>query len=84
MDDFVRKPDLLSFHIASKIPVSESIRQELLEVDGTSYRLRREIKLLEGFDRIRCKICQVYTILFPNSLILHQINCILSNAKVSY
>ncbi|KAK4786926.1 hypothetical protein SAY86_010759 [Trapa natans] len=58
MDSFVRKPDLLSFHIASKIPVSESTRQELLEVDGTSYRLRHEIKLLEGFDRIQCKICQ--------------------------
>ncbi|XP_031405988.1 protein cereblon isoform X2 [Punica granatum] len=58
MDDFVKKPDLLSFHIASKIPVSESTRQELLEIDGTSYRLRREINLLECFDRIRCKNCQ--------------------------
>ncbi|KAF8407095.1 hypothetical protein HHK36_006220 [Tetracentron sinense] len=58
MDDLVKKPDLLSFHIASKIPVSESTRQELLEIDGISYRLRREIELLESFDRVRCKNCQ--------------------------
>ncbi|GLT85455.1 hypothetical protein SLE2022_036450 [Rubroshorea leprosula] len=58
MDAFVRKPDLLSFHIASKIPVSGSKRQELLEIDGISYRLRREIELLESCDRIRCRTCQ--------------------------
>lgn len=58
MDGFVKKPDLLSFYIASKIPVSESMRQELLEIDGISYRLRREIELLESFDRVRCKNCQ--------------------------
>ncbi|KAA8525237.1 hypothetical protein F0562_007092 [Nyssa sinensis] len=58
MDGFVNKPDLLSFYIGSKIPVSESTRQELLEIDGISYRLRREIELLESFDRVRCKNCQ--------------------------
>lgn len=58
MDGFVRKPDLLSFYIGSKIPVSESTRQELLEINGTTYRLRREIELLKGFDRVRCKNCQ--------------------------
>ncbi|KAK8547394.1 hypothetical protein V6N13_098104 [Hibiscus sabdariffa] len=58
MDGFVRKPDLLSFYIASKIPVSEPARQELLEIDGISCRLRREIELLERLDCIRCKICQ--------------------------
>ncbi|KAI3454101.1 hypothetical protein Pfo_010764 [Paulownia fortunei] len=58
MDSLVMKPDLLSFHIASKIPISESARQELLEIDGTTYRLRREIELLESFDKIRCKTCQ--------------------------
>lgn len=58
MDGFVRKPDILSFYIASKIPISESIRQQLLEINGVSYRLRREIELLEGFDRVRCKNCQ--------------------------
>ncbi|MCL7031670.1 hypothetical protein MKW94_021693 [Papaver nudicaule] len=58
MDDLVKTPDLLSFHIASKFPVSESTRQELLEIDGISYRLRREIELLGCFDRVRCKTCQ--------------------------
>lgn len=59
MDGFVMKPILLSFQIAGKIPVSDSTRQELLEIDSISYRLRREIELLESLDRIRCKICQV-------------------------
>lgn len=59
MDALVRKPGLLSFHVASKIPVSESTRQELLEIDGISYRLRREIELLENFDQIKCRSCQV-------------------------
>ncbi|KAG6739421.1 hypothetical protein POTOM_057017 [Populus tomentosa] len=59
MDGLVRKPDLLSFYIASKIPVSEETRQELLEIDGISYRLRREIDLLETFDLVRCKTCKV-------------------------
>lgn len=58
METFVRKPGLLSFQVASKIPVSESTRQELLEIDGISYRLRREIQLLENFDQIKCRSCQ--------------------------
>lgn len=58
MDILTRKPGLLSFQVASKIPVSESTRQELLEIDGISYRLRREIELLENFDRVKCKSCQ--------------------------
>ncbi|XP_024020743.1 uncharacterized protein LOC21389341 isoform X2 [Morus notabilis] len=58
MEALVKKPDLLSFYMASKIPVSESTRQELLEIDGISYRLRREIELLESVDRIRCRNCQ--------------------------
>nr|XP_043610587.1 protein cereblon [Erigeron canadensis] len=58
MDALVRKPGLLSFHVASKIPVSESTRQELLEIDGISYRLRREIELLQNFDKIKCRSCQ--------------------------
>ncbi|GFQ07011.1 protein cereblon [Phtheirospermum japonicum] len=58
MDSLVMKPDLLSFHVASKIPISESARQELLEIDGTTYRLRREIELLESFDKLHCKTCQ--------------------------
>lgn len=59
MDSYIAKPDLLSFHIASKMPVSESTRQELLEIDGISYRLRREIELLESFDCVRCRSCEV-------------------------
>ncbi|KAJ6745644.1 PROTEIN CEREBLON [Salix koriyanagi] len=58
MDGLVRKPDLLSFYIASKIPVSEETRQELLEIDGISYRLRWEIGLLESFDVVQCKTCK--------------------------
>ena len=69
MDRLVNKPDLLSFYIASKIPVSESTRQELLELDGISYRLRREIELLEKFDCVRCKNCQVRHGLFTIILI---------------
>ncbi|KAG9449106.1 hypothetical protein H6P81_009071 [Aristolochia fimbriata] len=57
LDVLTRKPDMLSFHIGSKMPISESTRQELLEIDGTSYRLRREIELLEHFDTVRCKSC---------------------------
>ncbi|KAL2340093.1 hypothetical protein Fmac_008033 [Flemingia macrophylla] len=58
MDSLIKKPDVLSFHIASKIPVSESTRQELLDIDGVAYRLRREIELLEKIELIRCKSCQ--------------------------
>ncbi|BAT78365.1 hypothetical protein LR48_Vigan04g206700 [Vigna angularis] len=58
MESLVKKPDVLSFHIASKIPVSESTRQELLDIDGIAYRLRREIELLESIDLIRCKSCE--------------------------
>ncbi|RWR78255.1 ATP-dependent protease La domain-containing protein [Cinnamomum micranthum f. kanehirae] len=58
LDSLIKKPDLLSFYIASKIPVSESTRQELLAIDGVSYRLRREIQLLERFDLIRCRRCR--------------------------
>lgn len=64
MDGLVKKPDLLSFSIASKIPVSESTRQELLEIDGISYRLRREIELLQTVNLIRCKTCQVIPLLW--------------------
>lgn len=58
MEGLVKKPDLLSFYIASKIPVSESTRQELLDIDGVSYRLRREIELLESVNLIRCRHCE--------------------------
>ncbi|EPS65031.1 hypothetical protein M569_09748, partial [Genlisea aurea] len=57
LDDFLMKPDVLSFNIASRLPLSESSRQELLEIDGTSYRLRREIELLDAFDKLKCRVC---------------------------
>ena len=59
MDDHIRKPDILSFHIGSKLPVSESVRQKLLEIDGISYRLQKEIQLLKAFNLIKCRNCQV-------------------------
>ncbi|CAD6229858.1 unnamed protein product [Miscanthus lutarioriparius] len=57
MDDHVRKPNYLSFCFGSKLPISESLRQELLEIDGISYRLQREIQLLKAFNIIRCRNC---------------------------
>ncbi|KAJ1285351.1 hypothetical protein BS78_03G272800 [Paspalum vaginatum] len=57
MEDLVRKPNHLSFCVGSKLPISESLRQELLEIDGISYRLRREIQLLKAFNTIRCRNC---------------------------
>ncbi|MCO5589420.1 hypothetical protein L7F22_043387 [Adiantum nelumboides] len=58
LNDLVQKPELLSYYIASKIPVQDATRQELLEIDGVVSRLRREIQLLESMDRIRCKTCK--------------------------
>ncbi|KAL6610520.1 hypothetical protein ACP70R_040489 [Stipagrostis hirtigluma subsp. patula] len=58
MDDHVRKPNILSFHIGSKLPVSESVRQKLLEIDGISYRLQKEIQILKAFNLIKCRNCQ--------------------------
>lgn len=69
MDALVKKPDVLSFSIACKIPVSESTRQELLDIDGISYRLRREIELLESIDLIQCKICQVIIFNNPRNIV---------------
>lgn len=63
MDDYVRKPDILSFLIGSKLPVSASVRQELLDIDGISYRLQREIQLLKAFNLVRCRNCLVNDLL---------------------
>ncbi|KAJ3704040.1 hypothetical protein LUZ61_007745 [Rhynchospora tenuis] len=57
LDELVRRPESLSFYIASKMPLSEARRQELLEMDGISYRLRREIQLLRDINHLRCKTC---------------------------
>ncbi|KAG0572193.1 hypothetical protein KC19_VG075100 [Ceratodon purpureus] len=57
LEAMVRTPSLLSYYIASNMPLQDATRQELLEVDGTVYRLRREIELLESMDQLRCKRC---------------------------
>ena len=59
MEGMVRTPTLLSYYIASNIPLQDATRQELLEVEGTVHRLRREIELLESMDQLRCKRCLV-------------------------
>lgn len=79
MDSFIKKPGVLSFHIASKIPVSESTRQELLDIDGITYRLRREIELLESIDLIRCNRCQVIILLPKTHNFTHHISCVNNN-----
>ncbi|CAO2166353.1 unnamed protein product [Urochloa humidicola] len=57
MDDHVRKPNHLSFYIGSNLPISGSLKQELLEIDGISHRLQQEIQLLKAFNIIRCRNC---------------------------
>ncbi|CAK9876858.1 unnamed protein product [Sphagnum jensenii] len=57
LEAMVRTPTLLSYYIASNMPLQDATRQELLEVDGTVHRLRREIELLENMDQLRCKCC---------------------------
>lgn len=57
MEAIVRTPSLLSYYIASNMPLQDATRQELLEIDGTVYRLRREIELLESMDQLRCQQC---------------------------
>uniref|UniRef100_A0A0D9V5I5 Protein cereblon n=1 Tax=Leersia perrieri TaxID=77586 RepID=A0A0D9V5I5_9ORYZ len=60
VDDYVRKPDILSYHIGSKLPLPGSVRQELLEIDGISYRLQKEIQLLKAYNIIRCRNCLTF------------------------
>lgn len=57
--NLVKNPDILSFYIASRLPLSQTTRQELLEIHGVSYRLQRELQLLKRFNIVRCKSCQV-------------------------
>lgn len=52
-------PELVSFYIASNMPVQDSTKQELLQTDNLVYRLRREIQLLESLERLCCKSCKV-------------------------
>lgn len=64
MEAMVRTPTLLSYYIASNMPLQDATRQELLEVEGTVHRLRREIELLESMDPLRCKLCLVHFTFF--------------------
>jgi hypothetical protein len=86
MEAMVRTPSLLSYYIASNMPLQDATRQELLEVDGTVYRLRREIELLESMDQLRCKRCLVgqqplmYCMLYSGLLVVRMLrnNCVYS------
>lgn len=55
--DMVRRPEMMSYHIASKIPVQDATRQELLEIDGVVPRLQKEIQLLESMNHMKCETC---------------------------
>ncbi len=46
------EPRSLSYRVASALPTSEEIRQELLEVPDVASRLRREADLLQSIQRI--------------------------------
>ncbi|CAM6105665.1 unnamed protein product [Calypogeia fissa] len=70
MEDMVRSPGALSFYIASNMPLQDSTRQELLEIDGVVHRLRREIQLLESMDRLRCKTCSAVIARRSNMLVM--------------
>lgn len=74
MEAMVQTPTQLSYYIASNMPLQDSTRQELLEVDGTVHRLRREIELLESMDQLRCKCCMVC----PHRHNLHSEDSVLS------
>lgn len=59
MEALVGNPVSLSYYIASNMPIQDHTRQELLEIDSTLARLKREIQLLEGMDTLRCNYCHV-------------------------
>jgi hypothetical protein len=59
MEALVQMPIPLSYYIASKLPLQDCTRQELLETEGTVNRLKREIQLLEGMDKLKCNRCRV-------------------------
>lgn len=59
LEDLVSCPTALSYYIGSNMPIQDHTRQELLEIDSTLERLKREIQLLEGMDMLRCNCCGV-------------------------
>jgi Lon protease-like protein len=46
------EPRSLSYRVASALPASDEIRQELLEIPDVASRLRREAELLQSIQRI--------------------------------
>jgi hypothetical protein len=59
MEALVCTPIPLSYYIASKLPLQDRIRQELLEMESTVNRLKCEIQLLERMDKLKCNRCWV-------------------------
>ena len=59
LEELVSCPTSLSYYIGSNMPIQDHTRQELLEIDSTLARLKREIQLLEGMDTLRCNYCGV-------------------------
>lgn len=68
MEALVGNPISLSYYIASNMPIQDHTRQELLEIDSTLARLKREIQLLEGMDTLRCNYCHVRSFFLVNML----------------
>jgi cereblon len=64
LEELVSCPTALSYYIGSNMPIQDHTRQELLEIDSTLERLKREIQLLEGMDTLRCNCCGVSRFLF--------------------
>lgn len=59
MEALVCKPIPLSYYIASKLPLQDCTRQELLEMESTVNRLKCEMQLLEQMDKLKCNRCWV-------------------------
>ncbi|KAH8945724.1 hypothetical protein BDL97_12G055300 [Sphagnum fallax] len=57
MEALVCKPIPLSYYIASKLPLQDCTRQELLEMESTVNRLKCEMQLLEQMDKLKCNRC---------------------------
>lgn len=72
LEELVSQPTEVSYYIGSNMPIQDHTRQELLEIDSTLARLKREIQLLEGMDTLRCNGCKVtFSFLFsPSSVAL--------------
>ncbi|GBG76201.1 hypothetical protein CBR_g21950 [Chara braunii] len=57
-DELIANPEACSFFVAKNLPLQDSIRQELLEMDGAVKRLWREIRIMEGLDLMKCRQCR--------------------------